>query len=514
MKPKKVTVLKLKDILRLHYQAQLSTRQIARSLNVSSSVVSKYLIRARGAQLYWPLPEGIGETQLREILQPKRNGSSTALLAEPDFAQMSVELSRKGMTRQLLWEEYAQAHPDNHYSYSRFAVLYRAWHKKQRLSMRQTHRAGEKLFVDYAGLTLKIIDSRTGEERPAQVFVTALGASSYTYAEATWTQSLPDWIGSHIRAFAFYGGVPEVVVPDNLKSAVSKACRYDPELNPSYAQCAAYYQTSVIPARPYKPQDKSKAEVSVQIVERWIMMRLRKLQLFSLAEANQAIRVLLDDLNNRPFKQRPGSRQSQFDAIDKPALKALPSAPYAYRHVVKARAHIDYHVSYDGHHYSVPYRLRGEEVMVHAGEQTVAVFYQGKCVAEHPRSRNASGHTTNTAHMPKAHAKHQEWSPSRFINWAQSIGPATQRVVRYQLESRPHPEHGYRACLGILSLAKKYGKARLEAACIRAEKIGGLQYKNLASILATGLDKQPLETDKQQSLPLTHDNVRGADYYH
>jgi len=355
MKPKKVTVLKLKDILRLHYQAQLSTRQIARSLNVSSSVVSKYLIRARGAQLHWPLPEGIGEAQLREILQPKRNGSSTALLAEPDFAQMSVELSRKGMTRQLLWEEYAQAHPDNHYSYSRFAVLYRARHKKQRISMRQTHRAGEKLFVDYAGLTLKIINSRTGEERPAQVFVTALGASSYTYAEATWTQSLPDWIGSHIRAFAFYGGVPEVVVPDNLKSAVSKACRYDPELNPSYAQCPAYYQTSVIPARPYKPQDKSKAEVSVQIVERWIMMRLRKLQLFSLAEANQAIRVLLDDLNNRPFKQRPGSRQSQFDAIDKPALKALSSAPYAYRHVVKARAHIDYHVSCD----VLPRQVRG-----------------------------------------------------------------------------------------------------------------------------------------------------------
>lgn len=514
MKPKKVTVLKLKDILRLHYQAHLSTRQIARSLNVSRSVVSKYLIRARGAQLQWPLPDGVGEAQLRDILQPKRNGSATALLAEPDFAEMSVELSRKGMTRQLLWEEYAEQHPDNHYSYSRFAVLYRAWHKKQRLSMRQTHRAGEKLFVDYAGLTLKIIDSATGEERPAQVFVAALGASSYTYAEATWSQSLPDWIGSHVRAFEFYGGVPEVVVPDNLKSAVSKACRYDPELNPSYAQCAAYYQTAVIPARPYKPQDKSKAEVGVQIVERWIMMRLRKLQLFSLAEANQAIRVLLDDLNNRPFKQRPCSRTSQFESIDKPALKPLPSAPYAYRHVLKARAHIDYHVSYDGHHYSVPYRLRGEEVMLHAGEQTIGVFHQGKCVAEHPRSRTLGGHTTNTSHMPKSHAKHQEWSPSRFGDWAQSIGPATGRVVRYQLMSRPHPEHGYRACLGILNLAKKYGRDRLEAACIRAEKIGGLRYKNVASILATGLDKQPIEPDKQQSLPLTHDNVRGADYYH
>ena len=514
MKPKKVTVLRLKDILRLHHEARLSHRQIARSLGLSIGVISKYLTRARLAGIDWPLPPDTDESQLLAILQPKRNGVATQGLAEPDFAELSLELSRKGMTRQLLWEEYAERHPRNHYSYSRFTVLYRAWFKKQRISMRQTHRAGEKLFVDYAGLTLQIIDSRTGEERSAQVFVAVLGASSYTYAEATWTQRLPDWIGSHVRAFTFFGGVPEIVVPDNLKSAVSKACRYDPELNPSYAQCAAYYQTAVIPARPYKPQDKSKAEVGVQIVERWIMMRLRKLQLFSLNEANQAIRALLDDLNNRPFKQRPGSRQSQFENIDKPMLKPLPSAAYAYRHVVKARAHIDYHVSYEGHHYSVPYRLRGEEVMVHAGEQTVGVFYQGKCVAEHPRSRNASGHTTNTAHMPKAHAKHQEWTPSRFLNWAQSIGPATQRVVRYQLESRPHPEHGYRACLGILNLAKKYGKDRLEAACLRAEKIGGLHYKNLASILSTSLDKLPLESDKPSSLPTTHGNVRGADYYH
>jgi transposase len=380
--------------------------------------------------------------------------------------------------------------------------------------MRQTHCAGDRLFVDYAGLTLKIIDSSTGEERPAQVFVSVLGANSYTYAEATWTQSLPDWIGSHIRAFAFYDGVPRVVVPDNLKSAVSKACRYDPELNPSYAQLAAYYQTAVIPARPYKPKDKSKAEVGVQIVERWIMMRLRKLQLFSLTEANQEIRDLLNDVNNRPFKQHPGSRRSQFESIDRPELKSLPSIPYAYRHVVKARAQIDYHVSYDGHYYSLPYRLRGEEVMVHASEQTVAVFYQGKCVAEHPRSYRPSGHTTNTTHMPKAHAKHQKWTPRRFLNWAQSIGPATQRVVRYQLMSRRHPEHGYRACLGILNLAKKYGNERLEATCLRAEKIGGLHYKNLSSIVATGLDKLAIETDKQQSLPTTHDNVRGADYYH
>jgi transposase len=514
MKPKKVTVLKLKELLRLKYEANLSIRRIGRSLGLSRSVVSKYLCRAKAAGIAWPLPAELDEAQLQLMLQPKRQSAANALMAEPDFAEMSSELSRKGMTRQLLWEEYAERYPDNHYSYSHFTVLYRAWHKCQRISMRQTHIAGEKLFIDYAGLTLKIIDPSTGEERPAQVFVAVLGASSYTYAEATWTQTLPDWIGSHIRAFEFFGGVTQILVPDNLKSAVSKACRYDPELNPSYAQLAAYYEVAVIPARPYKPKDKSLAEVGVQIVERWIMMRLRKLQLFSLADANRAIRVLLEDMNDRPFKQRPGSRRSQFEAIDKPALLPLPSVPYAYRHVVKARVYIDYHVTYDKHHYSVPYQLRKQEVMVHAGELTIAVFQHGKQVAEHPRSRQDGGHTTNPAHLSKAHRAHQEWSPTRFLDWADKIGPCAARVVRYQLESRPHPEHGYRACVGILGLSKKYSKARLEAACLRAEKIGGLRYKNIASILQSSLDKVPVEeANKQQSLPITHENVRGADYY-
>lgn len=514
MKPKKVKVSKLKEIIRLKYEANLSIRQIAGSTGISKTVISKYLQRAAAAALIWPLPVELSESQLLAILQPKRIGATTALVAEPDFAELSVELSRKGMTRQLLWEEYAERHPDNHYSYSRFTVLYRRWHKIQRISMRQIHIAGDKLFIDYAGLTLKIINPSTGEERSAQVFVAVLGASSYTYAEATWTQTLPDWIGSHIRALEFYGGVPQILVPDNLKSAVTKACRYDPELNPSYAQLAAHYHVAVIPARPYKPKDKSKAEVGVQIVERWIMMRLRKRQLFSLADANRDIRTLLEDLNNRPFKQRPGSRLSQFKAIDKPALQPLP-APYAYRHIVKARVHIDYHVTYDKHHYSVPYQLRTQEVMIHAGERTIAVFHQGKQVAEHPRSRQDGGHTTNVAHLSKAHAKHQEWSPSRFLKWASKIGDCTERVVRHQLESRLHPEHGYRACLGILRLSKKYGKPRLEAACARAEKIGGLRYKNIASILQNSLDKLPLtEPDKAESLPSTHDNIRGADYYH
>ena len=315
-------MLKLKELLRLHHEAALSTRQIARSLNLSSSVVSKYLVRARLAEIPWPLQPDIDDAKLHALLHPKRNGAVTSLLTEPDFPAMAGELSRKGMTRYLLWQEYAERHPDNHYSYSRFTVLYRAWRKKQKLSMRQAHTAGEKLFVDYAGLTLPIIDASTGEVRPAQVFIAVLGASSYTYCEATWTQALPDWIGAHVRMLTFYGGVPAMIIPDNLKSAVTKACRYDPELNPSYAQFAAYYGVAILPARPYKPKDKAKVEVGVQVVERWIMMRLRQRQLFSLAEANQEIQRLLKDLNQRPFKQRPGSRHTQFVAIDQPAIRS------------------------------------------------------------------------------------------------------------------------------------------------------------------------------------------------
>ena len=510
-------MFKLKEILRLKYEAQLSLRQIALSLSLSVGVISKYLHRAEAAGLRWPLPDGLSEKALTKLLQPPRAVfSASSALAEPDFEQIASELTQKGMTRQLLWEEYAADFPDHHYSYSRFTVLFRQWRQKQQLSMRQTHRAGEKLFVDYCGPTMPVVNPDTGEIREAQVFVAVLGASSYTYAEATWSQALPDWIGSHVRAFEFYGGVTQIVVPDNLRSAVSKACRYDPVINPSYAQMAQHYGIAVIPARPYKPKDKSKAEVGVQLVERWIMMRLRKQVFYTLASLNLAIRSLLDELNRRPFNKRPGSRLSQYQQIDRPALQPLPDSAYAYRHIKKARVHLDYHIEYENHYYSVPYQLVKEEVIVHAGDTILAIFYQGKQVALHPRSYRQGGHTTDPAHMAKAHRKHQEWSPQRFLHWAADIGPHTEVVVRHQLESRRHPEHGYRTCLGLLNLTKKYGKQRLEAACKRAQHIGGLQYKNIASILSKSLDKLPLENETTEpgTLPLLHDNVRGPDYYH
>lgn len=510
---------KIKDVLRLRYQAELSIRQVASSLNLSVGAVSKYLKRAELAGVSWPTPADMSDKDLESLIQPPRTTPIAApSFVEPDFGEIQRELKQKGMTLQLLWEEYAQAHPEAHYSYSRFTVLYRRWNKKQTLSMRQTHRAGEKLFVDYCGPTVSVINPDTGEVRQAQIFVAVLGASSYTYAEATWSQSLPDWIGSHVRCFEFLDGVPEVVVPDNLKSAVTKACRYDPDLNPTYHQLALHYDVAVVPARPYKPKDKAKAEVGVQVVERWILMRLRKQQFFTLAELNLAIRDLLHELNKRLFKKLPGSRLSQFERIDKPVLRPLPQDSFHYREVKKARVHLDYHVEYDGHYYSVPYQLVKEEVTLYIGEHSLQIFYQSQQIALHPRSFHRGGHTTDANHMAKAHRKHQEWSPSRFLAWAEKIGPQTTAVVNYQLTSRTHPEHGYRACLGLLKLAKQYSEARLESACLRALSIQAPNYKNIASILKKGLDKVPLDLPEENGqhpteLPLQHDNIRGPNYY-
>lgn len=516
-KNKRVSMNKIKDVLRLRHQAELSIRQVAASVNLSTGAVAKYLKRAECAGLSWPLPAELSDNALTRLLQPAKTSlptSTTSEFAEPDFEEIQDELKQKGMTLQLLWEEYVQANPQAHYSYSRFTVLYRQWNKKQQLSMRQVHRAGEKLFVDYCGPTVSVINPETGEARQAQVFVAVMGASSYTYAEATWSQTLPDWIGSHVRCFEFLGGLPEVVVPDNLKSAVTKACRYEPDLNPTYHQLALHYDIAVIPARPYKPKDKAKAETGVQIVERWILMRLRKQQFFTLAELNLAIKDLLKDLNKRPFKKLPGSRLSQFEKIDQPVLRSLPADAFEFREVKKARVHLDYHIEFDGHYYSVPYQLVKEEVMLYVGEKSLQIFFQNQQVALHPRSFHRGGHTTDVNHMAKAHRKHQEWSPARFINWANKIGTQTAEVVNYQLTSRRHPEHGYRACLGLLNLAKQYGNDRLEAACLRALNISAPNYKSIVSILKKGLDRVPLETvDADSEKKLRHDNVRGAHYY-
>jgi len=422
------------------------------------------------------------------------------------------------VTKQLLWQEYRQCHPDDGYSYAQFCHRYRVWLGCQQRSMRQIHRAGEKLFVDYCGPTMAIVNPDTGECRQAQLFVAVLGASNYTFACASWSQKQADWLNAHVQAFEYFGGVPELVVPDNLKSAVRKVHRYDPDINPSYQQLASHYQCAIVPARPYKPKDKSKAQVGVQTVERWIMARLRHQTFFTLASLNQAIRVLLDDLNQRPFKKLPGTRLSQFEQLDKPALRALPSQPYQYEEIKKARVHIDYHIEYDKHYYSVPHHLVKQEVEVHASDHTVVVHAQGQRVASHPRSYRPGAHSTCQEHMPDAHRSMHDWSPERFLSWAGDIGAETREVVRGLLQEKHHIEQSYRHVLALLGNAKKYGRKRLNNACGRALLIGSPTRSSVESILKQGLDQVAVETPHnavQEELNLDdHENVRGEDYYH
>ena len=503
---------KIIEVLRLKHEATLSHEKIARACGLSKGVVSKYLSLAQTRGLGWPLPEGTDEAALEALLFPAR--TKPARFVEPDYFQIHQELKRKGVTLQLLWAEYVAQYGGQAYRYSRFCALYRQWRTKQKRSLRQLHKAGEKAFIDYCGPTVPIVDRHTGEVRDAQVFVGVLGASSYTYAEATWTQSLPDWIGSHQRMLRFFGGVPELLVPDNLKAAVTRACRYAPKINDTYAEMAAHYGTAVLPARPYKPKDKAKAEVAVQVVERWILARLRHRTFFSLAELNAAIAELLPELNERPFQGRTESRQDFYETLERPALRPLPQDDYEYAEWRRAKPGIDYHVQVDQRFYSVPHALVGQVLDLRVTATAVEVMHKGKRVASHAR-HGQGRYSTLTEHMPKSHQAHRDWSPGRFLNWAADIGPCTAQVVKQQLEDRPHPEHGYRACLGLLNLGRRYDVTRLEKACERALAIGSASYQSVASILKQGLDRLPPEeeADTQEEIP-RHGNVRGAGYYH
>jgi len=518
MPSKRLSMRKIKEVLRLHYEAGLSRRAISDSQNVSYGSVANYLQRAELAGIRWPLPADMDERTLGRLLFPSQPVTGQRRFVELDFPQMHQELKRKGVTRQLLWQEYREQHPSQGYSYAQFCHRYLEWLSCQQRSLRRTHRAGEKLFVDYCGPTMSVVNPDTGEIRQAQIFVAVLGASNYTFACAHWSQKQQDWLDAHVQAFTFFGGVPEVVVPDNLKSAVRKVHRYDPDINPAYQQLATHYGVAIIPARPYKPKDKAKAEVAVQIVERWIMARLRHQTFFTLASLNQAIRFLLNDLNQRAFKKLPGTRRSQFEQLDQPALRPLPQQPYEYRDIRQVRVHIDYHIEYDGHYYSVPHHLVKQALEVQASAQTVSLYQHGNRVAIHPRSYRKGAHTTYAEHMPHAHRAVQGWSGERFLNWAADIGAETQQVVQHLLQEKRHPEQSYRRILALLGNAKQYGRQRLNNACARALLINSPTRKSVESILKQGLDQVPYSTeatDAGQDLNLDHhENIRGADYYH
>jgi transposase len=512
--PKERTPMrKIKEVLRLKWSAGLGSRSIARSVKIGKTTVDELVRRATESGLSWPLQPEMDEAFLEQLLYPQSVIPEGLARALPDLLYVHRELSRKGVNLSLLWNEYKERHPSG-YQYSQFCELYRQYAKKLDLSMRQLHRAGEKLFVDYCGQTIPFIDTSTGEFVPCQIFVAVLGASNYTYAEATLSQSLADWIGSHVRAFSFFGGVPKIVVPDNLRSAVSKSCRYEPELNPTYQDMASHYEVAVVPARVRKPKDKAKVEVAVQIVERWILAALRNRTFFSLSELNAAIRELLEKLNNRPFKKLPGCRKSRFLEMDKPALRPLPALSYQFAQWKRARVHIDYHIELLGHYYSVPYQFIGRELDVRFTESIVECFHKSKRVASHVRSFTKGRHTTVPDHMPKGHRNYAEWSPERLVRWAEETGESTAKLITAILSRHRYPQQGFRSAFGILALNKRFDKERIEAACKRALAIGGTSSRSVRSILETGLDKKPLPEQAILPLVVTHDNIRGGNYYH
>lgn len=502
---------KIREILRLGLSRKWSNREIARSLSVSHATVARYIALADKAGLTYEKAQGMDDTGILSSLENDKTPIPKRLYPEPDWNYIHAELKKKGVTLVLLWQEYKSVYPDG-YQISQFCEYYRRWREKLNPSLYQIHRAGEKMFVDYAGHTMPIHDRQTGNIRQAQIFVAVLGASNYTYSEATWGQSLPNWIGSHVRSFEYFEGVTKATVLDNLKAGVSRASRYEPDINPAYHDMAVYYGTAVIPARAGKPKDKAKVETGVLVVERWILAALRNRTFFSLGELNQAIRELLVKLNERPFKKLKGCRREWFEKIEKPALMKLPDAPYVFAEWKKARVNIDYHVDINGHYYSVPYSFIHQEVDVRYTVKIVEIFFKGKRVASHLRDDTKARHTTIKEHMPKSHQAYLEWTPSRIITWAGTIGVYTAEVVEVILNTRNYPEQGYRSCLGILRLAKRYSPQRLEAACKRAAAIRGYSYRSVESILKNGLDKNQLPELKLQPV-IAHENIRGSGYF-
>lgn len=514
MPARRLPMRKIKEILRLKFDRKLTNRQIAGSCSIPHSTVANYLFRARAAGLSWPLPEGMDDTALEAQLFPSACQKTARGAALPNFAWIHEELRRhKHVTMVLLWQEYKQSHPDG-YQYSRFCQLYNEWAAKLDPVLRQEHRAGEKLFVDHAGPTVAVVGRGTGEVREASIFVAVLGASNYTYAEATWNRDLPCWIGSHVRALEFLGGVPKAIVPDNWRTGVTNPCHYEPDLNPTYRDLADHYGTVILPARPRKPRDKAKVEAGVLVVERWILAALRHRTFFSLAELNAAIRELLIQLNDRKFRKLPTTRRRMFEELDRPALGPLPTERFRFGKWKKARANIDYHIEIEKHYYSVPYQLVHEQVEARIAATTVEIFFKGRRVATHMRSLVPGKHTTLWEHRPKSHQKYLQWNPSRIIHWAESVGLATARVIEQLLASKRYPELSYRGCLGILRLGKRYSEKRLEAACRRAVELKVCSYKSIKSILETGLDRQPIENiDVPACHNTEHLNIRGAVYY-
>ena len=504
---------KIRDVLRLTHALGLSRRKVSEATGIGRTAVTDYVQRAASAELTWPLPDGLGDAELEQRLYPPAAAAEGAGGPEPDWAAVHAEMKRRGVTMTLLWQEYRAGQPQG-YAYSWYCEQYRGWKKGVSPAMRQNHEAGEKLFVDWAGDTIAVVDPATGIEHRARIFVAALGASNYTYAEARWTETLPDWTGAHVNALAAIGGVPKALVPDNLKAGVTKPSRYEPGINRTYQDLADHYGCVVLPTRIIKPRDKAKVEVAVQIVERFVLAKLRNQRFFSLAELNTAIRDCVATINAKVMKGFGQSRAELLETIDRPALGALPETAYSYAEWKRARVALDYHIEVCGHYYSVPSKLIREIADARITGATVEIFHNGARIACHVFSAVKHRHTTITEHMPSAHRRYAAWTPAKMMDEAAKVGPATSALFEAIMKAKPHPEQGFRSCLGIIGLGRSYGVTRLEAASRRGNTIGAVSYGSIASILKHGLDKAFATEPAPETPPIRHGNIRGSGYFH
>jgi len=504
---------KIREVLRLTHALGMSRRLVGEATGIGKTAVGEYVRRAALAGQSWPIPDEIDDAELERRLFPPPEARSSTSRTEPDWSYNHAELKRRGVTLALLWQEYRAEHAQG-YAYSWFCERYSDWRKRISPTMRQTHLAGEKLFVDWAGDTMPVFDPTTGEEYCTHIFIAALGASNYTYAEARWTETLPDWIGAHVNAFTAIGGVSKALVPDNLKAGITKPSRYEPGINRTYQDLADHYGCVVLPARVMKPRDKAKVEVAVQIVQRFVLAKLRHRRFFSLAELNAAIRDCVAAINTKVMRHVGKSRNELLETIDRPALNALPTTPYSYAEWKRARVAPDYHIEVADHYYSVPSKLIREMVEARITSATVEIFHKGQRIASHAFSPVRNRHTTITEHMPSAHRRYAEWTPAKMMSEAALIGPAAIALVEAIMKAKPHPEQGFRSCLGIISLVRTYGSERVEAASRRGNDIGATTYGSIKSILQNGLDKAYASSKAPDGPPIRHANIRGRGYYH
>jgi transposase len=509
---RELTMRQLRHLLRLHHDG-VSAREIGRRLGVARSTIQDNLKRAAAADLKWPLPDDVTDDALEcRLFAKARVEPGQRRRIEPDWAELARELKRPGVNLTVLWEEYREIHPEG-YGYSRFCDLLRGFERRLTPVMRQHHVAGDKAFVDYSGKKIGIADPSTGEIREAEIFVAVLGASNLTYAEATWTQKLPDWTGAHVRMFRFFGGAPRLLVPDNLRSGVNKASFYDPEINRTYGAMASHYAVGILPARPRKPRDKAKVEAGVRFAQTYILGRLRRQIFFSLAECNAAVALAIQRMNERPMRKLGLSRRELFEKVERDALNPLPAADWEFAEWLHARVSLDYHIEVHEFLYSVPHALVRVEVDVRVTARTIEIFHRGQRVGAHQRRYGGRWHGTDPEHMPSSHRRYADWTPDRFRRWAGKIGPNTEGLVIAVLASRPHPEQGFRTCLGILRLYRGVDPARAEAVSVRALEIGALTCNSIASILAHKRDKTASNDVAQKTL-FEHVNLRGPGYYH